>query len=81
MRRDSSAASCQSFRNMARRTYSLVVNPLSRAARSTSCLLLPGRLTVNVALMPVRLDRTDGGVNAGKSAAAERTALFPRAHP
>jgi hypothetical protein len=39
------------LRKTARRTYSLVVNPLSRAARSMSCLLLPGKLTVNVFLI------------------------------
>src|SRR5262249_50503426 len=57
-RRDSATASCQSFRWMARRTYSLAVRPLSRAARSMSRLVLPGRLMVRVSLMRVRIDHT-----------------------
>lgn len=57
-RRDSAAASCQSLRKMARRTYSLVVRPLSLAARSRSRFVLAGRLIVRVSLIPVRLDHT-----------------------
>src|SRR5206468_12495930 len=53
-RRDSITASCQSFRWIARRTYSLGVSPLSRAARAMSRLVLPGRLTVRVSLMPCK---------------------------
>ena len=61
-RRESAAASCQSLRKMARRTYSLVVRPLSLAARSTSRFVLAGRLTVSVSLMAVRLDHTTAAV-------------------
>ena len=47
-RRDSVAASCQSLRWIAIRTYSLVVRPLSVAARAISRLVRGGRLTVRV---------------------------------
>lgn len=46
------------------RTYSLVVRPLSLAARAMSRLVRSGKLTVSVSRMPVRMSLTGRGFKA-----------------